>query len=80
MTNKELTVGVLRKYEGLENLSNEDAQEAVNAIKKFATILFYSFKMSESNRHETIDLITKCQPMNQLGSRLVTREDSLYSN
>jgi hypothetical protein len=67
MTNKELTVDILRKYEGLENLSNEDAQEALNAIKKFAAILFYSFKMSETNRHENDDLITKCQPWESTG-------------
>lgn len=36
----ELTIEILRRYPGLENLSDEDAQERIFALKSLAAILF----------------------------------------
>lgn len=47
-----LTATTLRRYTGLENLSNEQAVQAVDAIEKLSNLLFYVLKNGEIIDHE----------------------------
>jgi hypothetical protein len=42
-----LTVGQLKKYRGLQSLSEAEAMQAINAIEKLSNLLFYMFKNGE---------------------------------
>lgn len=42
-----LTITKIRKYPGLEDLSDEEAAQAVNAIEKLSNLLFYMLKNDE---------------------------------
>lgn len=49
---KGLSIDLLKKYDGFENLSDEDAQQAVRAIEKLTEFLFSFCKNQEINTHE----------------------------
>lgn len=54
--NKEnLTVEKLRTFKGLENLSDEDAQETVFAIQTLANIL-YDFTIEQKNKNQGLKI------------------------
>jgi hypothetical protein len=44
---KGLSIDLLRKYEGLENLSDDDARQAIRSIEKLTEFLFNFLKNQE---------------------------------
>ena len=47
-----LTPNKLRKYKGLENLSEEQALQAISGIEKLCVLLYQAVKNSEIITHE----------------------------
>jgi len=48
-----LTVTSLREYPGLENLSDEEAAQAIEALEFLSLILFRYFENRDINSHES---------------------------
>lgn len=51
---KTMTPNELRRYKGLENLSDQDAEEVVEGLKTFAVLSFRLYKQSLDNSDRNV--------------------------
>lgn len=49
---KRLTIEELRSCKGLENLSDEQALEAIEALEKFSVIMFELYQLHKTKHNE----------------------------
>lgn len=47
---KKLSISELRKYKGLEQLSEEEAENAINTLEKYALMMYELFKKEQAEK------------------------------
>jgi hypothetical protein len=47
-----LTLTKLKKYRGLESLTNDQAAEAISSLERLSILLFQTYKNAEIDKHE----------------------------
>ena len=49
---EKITIEKVREFKGLENLSDEEARNAIETLREFAAIAYRYFQIQESNNAE----------------------------